>query len=729
MPTLWQTIKYGWGRYVTPRRVLIKHILRVVLSILIISFLLEFFVCNFRYWTTLFNKPIDLSEKINLAKTGDGKFILSEQNNVIEIHNIDSHVTSINVDLDKNQDPVDFAWKVNFTDETHNNFFDTTDYTVGVPQINMSTASDRSQYFTLHTTGNVKSLKFEANGKKIQYPIFINSIIINAHYPFSFVSWRFWFIFFIIYLIYIFRPKSSLYKISLTDNPVFSRFIIICVVSIEVVLLSSFLFFGSNNVGVATSDYNSGEWDGTSIINTYEVGGDNAQQYAELAKSFTQGKLYLNQKPPDYLEQISDPYDKGLRDEAQKTTGEKYLFDVAYYQGHYYVYFGVVPVLIFYLPFYMLCGQNFPTAIGVLIMAILFIVGISLLLLRFSRWHFKSVSMGLYMLLQIPLIVCSGLLYIVKFPTFYSLPIICAVTFAVLGMLFWMIGRSSKTPCRWYIAGSTCMALIVGCRPQIFVCALIFIPLFWRKFVTNHKTQGIATKQGRIQFTALILPFVIVAIGLMSYNYARFGSVTNFGANYNLTMNDMTMRGLEWARILPAFFAFFIQPANVSGVFPHLNPVVFDTTYYGQTIKEVTFGGVFACIPILWILFLSRPLLKLRFKERKTNTVAGVIIVFMISSLIIPILDAQMAGILQRYFADFSFMLLISAALLIFIANEHILLLNNNVIFTARCSLLIVVGLSVAYSLLTCFVVEVNWYGDVFMWAYRDLLRQITFWV
>ena len=57
---------------------------------------------------------------------------------------------------------------------------------------------------------------------------------------------------------------------------------------------------------------------------------------------------------------MEDPYDKGARDELQKETGEPYLFDVAYHDGHYYVYFGVVPVLVFYLPFYLLTGVEFP---------------------------------------------------------------------------------------------------------------------------------------------------------------------------------------------------------------------------------------------------------------------------------------------------------------------------------------------------------------------------------
>ena len=50
----------------------------------------------------------------------------------------------------------------------------------------------------------------------------------------------------------------------------------------------------------------------------------------------------------------------------------------------------------------------------------------------------------------------------------------------------------------------------------------------------------------------------------------------------------------------------------------------------------------------------------------------GVILILIALAVLIAILDAQVAGILQRYYADFSFMLLIPAVLLAFIANEKI---------------------------------------------------------
>ena len=46
-------------------------------------------------------------------------------------------------------------------------------------------------------------------------------------------------------------------------------------------------------------------------------------------------------------------------------------------------------------------GANFPTAIGVLIGMVFFIAGLSALLDRFARYHFKRMTTGVFLLLQI----------------------------------------------------------------------------------------------------------------------------------------------------------------------------------------------------------------------------------------------------------------------------------------------------------------------------------------
>lgn len=374
----------------------------------------------------------------------------------------------------------------------------------------------------------------------------MNGVSLNAHRPFAFNPLRFVAVFGLLLLGYAFRPKSAIYRIRIVENPRKSKAGIIFAVAIELALTTTFLFYGSNLVGVATSSYNYGAWNGTSLVNTFEVGGDNAQQYAMLAQAMAKGQLYLEEEPAQWLKDMEDPYDKGARDEAQKETGEPYLFDVAYHDGHYYVYFGVVPVLLFYLPFYLLTGANFPTAIGVLVMALLFILGATALLDRFARYHFRSVSLGVYLLLQIPLVFCCGIMYLVKFPTLlfpahHVRPGVLGVGPVLLDALAARRAQVRLAVRRIAVHGAR------GRLPSPAARAVASgLPTVLRTYITERR---LATRRGVVEFACLVAPYVLVAAGIMAYNYARFGSLTDFGANYNLTVNDMTKRGMNVGRL------------------------------------------------------------------------------------------------------------------------------------------------------------------------------------
>lgn len=724
MPSIWENIREFIQGFVGRHRATLRSVFRCFFVVMILALLLETFVFNFNYFVSSSYNTVRLDSRLNLQETADGQYKLTEVNHVMEFSSLNAEIHNIRLDFDHEQPAQLVDVKINFTDEAHKTYFDSTEYTEGVPIVQVSTYSSQSEYINLKTTGLVNNLRIEVGGENVQYPLKLTGVYINAHHPFDFNGLRFWATVGILALIYVFRPRSSIYRCYIVERPRKSKAVIIATVAVEIALMTSFLFFGSNLVGVATSGYNQGSWDGTSIVNSFEVGGDNAQQYAELAKAMTEGRLHLDEEPPAWLQEMDDPYDKGARDEAQKETGEPYLFDVAYYEGHYYVYFGVVPVLLFYLPFYLIFGSAFPTAIGVLIACIAFVLGCSALLDRFARYHFKRVSLGLYLLLQIPLVMCCGVLYLLKFPTFYSLPIMLGLAFSVWGLYCWMRGRLSKTPGRWYFLGSLCMALVVGCRPQFVVLSLIAFPLFWRLFITE---KHILTPKGAREFACLLAPYFVVAAGLMWYNQARFGSPLNFGANYNLTVNDMTKRGFVFGRLAPALFAYFIQPPSVSGVFPFIQAAPFDTTYMGQTIKEVTFGGVFACLPLLWVLPFSKRILQMRIAQRSTRTIAGVILVLLSAGFLVAILDAQVAGILQRYFADFSFMFLAAAVLLVFIVNENLDPYSTTHRLLMK-TLIVAVAIGVVYSTLLCFVPETGWYSDIYPWAYQDVIETVQFW-
>ena len=71
---------------------------------------------------------------------------------------------------------------------------------------------------------------------------------------------------------------------------------------------------------------------------------------------------------------MENPYDTAARSLTSSATGDEYRWDVAYFDGHYYVYVGIVPLLIMYLPFRAIFDAPFPSAIGIMIFAMLFTI-------------------------------------------------------------------------------------------------------------------------------------------------------------------------------------------------------------------------------------------------------------------------------------------------------------------------------------------------------------------
>lgn len=703
----------------------VRRALVAAAVVLAVAGVLEATLFNINFYLTMGYDEVSLNERLSLGQDENDCYRLTEFDHTLEFQNLDMPVHNVHIDLAGWQPAQLLHFDISFSDEAHLTYFGDTEYTTGVPNAVVSTISPESMYVHLSPSGNVHNLSIELiDDGEVSYPVRLAGISLNAPEPFVFNTGRFWVVFTVIYLGYLFRPRSQVYRIGLREEPQFTKRAIIAALLVEMYFVSSFLFLGSNLVGVAAKSYNYGAWDGESIVNVYDAAGENAQQYAMLAQALAKGQLYLDEEPPAWLAEMDDPYDKGARDEAQKSSGGDYLFDVAYYDGHYYVYFGIVPELLFYLPFYLLTGQSFPTAIGILVAMLAFMCGCTALLDRFARHHFKRVSLGMFLLLQIPLVMCCGALYLVKFPTFYSLPIMCGLAFSVWGFYFWMRGRVSERPEGWYLAGSLCMALVAGCRPQLMALSLVALPLFWRRYITCRE---LFTARGARHFACLIAPYVLIMAGIGWYNWARFGSVTDFGANYNLTVHNMTKRGLALGRIAPAIFAYFLQPPCADGTFPFIQAVPFDTTFMGQTVREPTFGGVLACLPVLWLLLFAYPILRLRREHHPTNTVAGVIVALLASGVIVALFDAELAGILQRYYADFTFMFLAAVILLAFIANERFG--TDTRLGREFCrALSVLVAVSLLYSVLLCYVPETGWYSDVYDWAYHNIVESFEFW-
>lgn len=220
-------------------------------------------------------------------------------------------------------------------------------------------------------------------------------------------------------------------------------------------------FWEPGNTGLATENYNVAFWDHESKISfVYE-------QYGALAHSLLNGRLDLMQDPPEELLALDNPYDSTAREAAQVNS----LWDHAYYNGRYYVYFGIVPCLLFQLPFEAVTGiQNLAYPPCMIVMGLLFLLASFGAVHQVVRRWFSQASSAAYLLSVAAIVLGSQLYYLFVRPYIYEYAIVCGTSLLMLALWFWLSAANTAVERRGALLaklalGSLCMALVAGCPP------------------------------------------------------------------------------------------------------------------------------------------------------------------------------------------------------------------------------------------------------------------------
>lgn len=387
------------------------------------------------------------------------------------------------------------------------------------------------------------------------------------------------------------------------------------------------------------------------------------QQYHQLAVALIQGQVSIdagNEEMLAALNALDNPYDYNMRMQNVPDAGT--VWDTCYYQGKFYVYFGIVPVLVFYLPYYLLFHSAFPTWLGVFFSGVGILAGTFYLLAQIRKRWFPGMPYVWYLLLSFAGGNSMNLYCAMLHADFYYLPILMALCFTLWGMGLMVSSADCWEKKGKYVsgrlaAGGLCLALTAGCRPQFLVGSFLLIPLLGPLFFRKYKE-----KQALWYLLSLAAPYLVVAAGLMYYNAVRFGSVFDFGAAYNLTTNDMTRRGVSLGRLPDGIFMYLLQPVSFCLTFPFAEVTPFYSGYLGSTVKDWTFGGVFWTHPMLLVL----PWLMSVKRELKQKKLYGFTLLSIGMAVVVVAADTQMAGILNRYCTDFLWLLVIPTVLILF---------------------------------------------------------------
>ena len=657
-----------------------KFNLRKIIFTITILLCMEIFGFNFRYWESISyqEKQIDnLKYGNGIEKQGDIYKITNPENAFFEMDSINVHLSNIYANITGVDNGVCESRfvpiRIYMTDAANAVYRE-------LPQINIVRRVKESQYIRLHLSGETKKIKI-----KVELPenaeIKIEGLSFNKHRPFMFHPLRIVCLGIIVFLFEMFRPKSRLYSIKLNFRESWQRR--------AVLLLLAFNLLIMGGISVATFPNR----------NLRNGGWPPDIEYEELTDALLDGHVYLNMEPADSLKKMDNPYDPQLRGQVFEKTDEIFYVDHAYYNGKYYCYFGVVPALVFFVPFKALFGVHLPIWIAVSFCGFVYCVVSYIFIYLLIKKYFPNTSIGLYLLTSSVFIAMSTLVYLMLYGTVYSMPIIMSLMLGIIGLSFWLAASGAKRLNKVYLVlGAISIALIIGCRPQLAIVLLFAFPIFWN----DIKEKKFFSLQGMGNTVCVIAPFVIIGCALLWYNYIRFGNVMDFGANYNLTSNDMTHRGIDLDRNWVGVFEYLFQPLSVSSKFPFLqligSNVQFD--YQGYLSQEPLFGGFIWFNPIILLCY---KFINDR-KKLKEKEYFGLGIAAMASGLIIILLTIQMSGMTQRYMSDFGWFFAISTSIIVlFLSEEYANSKIKNEIFM-KC----VVGLSITTIFLNYFNVFIS---------------------
>lgn len=706
---------------------LIKNHILEFFALMLIAFCVELFIFQFRVWQDLDNEAIlvplaigDYSKGTTIDDNGTVTFDQKNGNclvtfdlrslNHLEIHNI--AISAFSPDGEAYWDDFEgntyaclrsrmVKVRMVLTEGEQNVLLEPG--AIGANSISFDIIS-----FPSGSSPELITIQFQSiMGEKIV----LSGIKLNAQRKISFSLSRYFGILTIMLLIRCLGPKSKLWNIRLFEIKLQKR-------------IFAEVFFG---LVFAWLIY------GFLLRNPVYIQGEGGfTPYRELAHALSRGQTWIDEMPSKELLEMDDPYSFMERMES----GVKYKLDYALYEGKYYVYFGIVPCLIFFMPLYMAAGIDIPGWCVIAVLLLLLYIGTGGLIKVLADRYCRNISIAVYVFLRIGILAVLSLPAIVSDPNAYYIPMLSAVVFYVFGL--WCYIKAAQAidaehkELGWIVSGSIMMAFVAGSRPQLVVAAIIVLPLLFR-YLFQKNERGIEIQWRR--FWAFLVPYIVVAIGLMYYNMIRFGSPFDFGAAYNLTFANTYYWEFHIEAVGAGILYYLFRIPRFMATAPFLQMTHLDWTNPGLLANHTSTGGIYALYPILWIavlVFVTKNDTNGRQKElRRMGVLWLALTVFMAA------LTAVAGGLMDRYRMDFAIFAALAyvAGAINYVANcagKKAISEEKTKIWGKREWLrllaLVLTVMAILTAMLTYFEEGVWWIADANPEWYTKLVNTIAFW-
>lgn len=634
--------------------------------ILFLFMILEICIFNMPFWQTLGAQPtVSGKDQLGSGLVRVGKDSVRVVNTKHEYREVESSdpIEYFRVNPSSAESESTQTWKMDTRKPTDGGWY------LADKLEHYSPKYDNSRYF--HVGNGATRLRFRYNAPKgAVFPI--STLTFNPRIPFHLPKVRIGLELLLAFFIILFRPGSSLYRRRFTPHAGLSILGLSGVFAIQVVLLVALwnLFGGNATASVPMGKVHNGIWGGN--------------QYQQLADALLKGHVNLDLPINQDLAHMSNPYDAASRFRID-TSKTPIYFDVAFKNGKYYSYFGILPVLLMYLPYRLLTGTPLPNGAAILCLTILATAVVTLLIVQMTKLFQRRVghlSIGIVLLIDSAFTLGLPIPYLMHLQLFYQIPQLLSIILVFMALCCWIQSKLHRLNKAWLAAGSFCMALTIVSRPQFILASVVALPLFWPE-IKNLFIQGLHSRHNLLSeigvWACAVAPYAVVFAPALLYNRMRFGSLFDFGANYNLTGFDMPHYTMPWAQLVPLLFVYFFQPPNVSTNFPFF---LHTTTQYSIWMSsQQSFGGYFTIIaPFAVVVFL---LLVLRRQFRRTH-MSGLCTWIGLVGIVICVFDTHLVSYDSRYILDFGWSIMLIFTMIMFLVDSQRTRPEHNILATTH---------------------------------------------
>lgn len=560
---------------------------RKMIVIAVLCLLIEIFLCNANAFRVL-NKnkyekksyTVDQMETSGFEVTGNILTYVADygQEASITLKDIDTCVGTVYLDLYLPNESF-LKYTVYYTDEANGYLMRSVpgEY---VPSI------DHTKWMTCHFAGASRELKIVFDLEDDLYQMAVDGCVINEPVKFNFRPGRFLVLLVLSIGIYAFRKRPYFHEAFLRK----SQAVLLGAVFAGFILLMWNLYANS-----------------VTDVKVWDTAGDIYSQ--DLTDALIAGRTKLNAEPSELFLELENPYDYTEREYKGLKRDVDYIWDAAWYDGSYYVYFGVIPALLLFVPFKMATGMYLSTGFVVFLFFCIYLLFLDLLLVRSIKKMLPDTPFGLYVLGMVMLNAASGALYFISRARFYEMAYATGLAFSAIGL--YLLASCTWKKSRNYVQiffGGLFLALAVGCRPTMVLYSFLLIPYLCEALRKKP------FKRNLLPLAILAVPYVCVAAVLMRYNYARFGSVFDFGQNYQLTMTDMAKNSYDPATLPWCLWLGMFQPLSITARFPFVASGNAGIDFAGYFYNSGDAVPMFSAVPLLYLMFV--PTVWKRWRER-----------------------------------------------------------------------------------------------------------------